>query len=85
MFFSTEPFAIAVFLSGFNSACQLFGLETPRGGDSEIYKDVVQEHGWEWSASGPWREMHKKGMKNTEIIDEVLAIEIETWKRFYRM
>ena len=66
------------FLRGFNIAAGLC-LDLPS--DDDIRGKVTTEKGWTWSSLPPWSEMKEQGLDDTAIIDEMLSIEIEVWKR----
>jgi hypothetical protein len=79
MFFSTVSQADS-HLRGFKIASKIC-LDLPDS--TRFYATVITEHGWTWTSDGPWKEMREKGMDDTAIIDEMLSIEIEVWKRAY--
>ena len=68
--------SIELFLSGFETG--LFACGVPHGIDLE----VTTERGWEINALGPVRQMRDRGFTDDEIIDEIFAIKIETYRRF---
>jgi hypothetical protein len=72
---------IDAFLSGFGAACGLFGLE--RGYD-DLSQTVLVEHGWGQTTS-PMLEMQRAGLDEHAAVRELLAIEIEVWKRRYKL
>ncbi len=79
MYFSTVTQADC-YLRGFYSASHIC-LDLP---PSTRYRATVTiERGWTWSAVHPWNEMRNQGMDDAAIIDEMLAIEIEVWKRAF--
>jgi hypothetical protein len=47
----------------------------------QTYNQILQLRGWTLNALGPEREMHAQGWTEEAIFDELLMIEIETWKR----
>jgi hypothetical protein len=47
----------------------------------EVSRQVIAEHGWEVLAISPSREMKERDLSEEAIIDELLAIEIDIWRR----
>lgn len=78
-----DPAAMVIFLGGFRAGCQLFGPKEMSIHSDNLYENVVVEHGWEWTSRHPWHEMRERGLSSTEIIQEILGIELEVWKRRY--
>jgi hypothetical protein len=75
------PGGIEAFLSGFRGACALFGVET---GYDDLYETVLIEHGWGQNTN-PKLKMHEGGLNEHAIVQELLSIEIEVWKRRYNL
>src|SRR5258707_2306143 len=71
---------IIPYINGFNSACWTLGL---KGGYDDIYREVVLQRGWEWTAHGALPSMRERGLDDAAIADELLVIEIEAWKKRY--
>jgi hypothetical protein len=67
------------FIDGFNTACHVLGL--PFNKYSDLYKQVLSEHGWAVSSGSCVLEMRERSMSDDSIIHELLTIEIEVWKR----
>jgi hypothetical protein len=65
------------FQVGFDMACEILGIMP----DADVSEQVFLEHGWKPSAFGPHIQMRKKGFTEQQIIDELLSMEIEVWKR----
>src|SRR5258708_30077306 len=49
---------IIPYINGFNSACSTLGL---KGGYDDIYREVVLQRGWEWTAHGALPSMRERG------------------------
>ena len=81
---SHDPIAVVHFLDGIDAACSAFGYRVSRYPDT-IYEQVVKEHGWEFLAARPHREMSERGLTAETIVYELLTIEIETWKQTYHL
>ena len=83
MYFGPEPLAVLPFVEGFKFGCSILGVSYGSGHEHEaMLKDIVIKRGWRWNASRhPAEVMEKEGYDNLKIIDEVLQIEIELWKR----
>ena len=64
--------AIQNWLSGFKSACYVFGLS----GTLEISCEATYKRGWEFTATGPANEMREQGYTEEQVVDELLMIEI---------
>jgi hypothetical protein len=74
-----DPDLAVAFLRGIAiTAERLLGICT----DGELRCRVWEAHGWERGARGPVPQMQRAGLTDEAIVDELLAIEIETWKRF---
>jgi hypothetical protein len=65
------------YLSGFRGACAACGFEVNR----KLRQQVIERHGWKFSAAGPASQMKEKGMSEEAIMDELIAIEMELLKR----
>lgn len=68
------------FLWGFHLACYALGLATER---DQLYNSVQSEHGWEINAMHPAGKMQEAGLNQEEVIHELLAMELETWRKVY--
>ena len=73
------------FLDGVRTACLFFGGPVR---DVEIYQEILQERGWDPYLGVSREELQKSQKENRhffendlEIAQELLNIEIETWKR----
>lgn len=49
--------------------------------DTDPKIDVGKERGWESNARGYWHHFQRKGLSEEEMADELIAIEIESWKK----
>ena len=47
----------------------------------DLRERIIHERGWEFNALGYTQPMGARGMSAKEIVDELLVIEIEVWKR----
>jgi hypothetical protein len=79
-----SPDSLIHFLHGVNAAVGVFGLRVDRYLGSS-YGQVITERGWEHLAVAPVDEMRERGLSDQEIVQELLTIEIETWKRVYQL
>ena len=79
MYFSTVKMAES-YLRGFRTASAIC-LDLPASMKARV--EVVTERGWTSTSQGPWNEMREQGLDDAAIIDEMLSIEIEVWKRAY--
>jgi hypothetical protein len=72
--------AAECFLAGLGMGYHIFS-----GGDlpdfEEVKKRVISERGWEVTNTPPSKEMRERGMDDEVIVDEVIAMEIEVWRR----
>ena len=73
------------FLDGVRTACLFFGGPVR---DVEIYQEILQERGWDPYLGVSREELQKSQRENRslfgndlEIAQELLNIEIETWRR----
>lgn len=74
---------LLVFLQGFAIACRLCGLKS---GFDEVYVSTVEQRGWQWLPSGGVvPSMRENGLTSTQMIQELLTIEIEVWKKRYEI
>ena len=69
--------AIRTYLVGFNTACRLCGYEQ----EDRVFWEVCAERGWEMNTLGPQKLMNDAGWAEHDIVDEMIIIEIETWKK----
>lgn len=65
------------FLVGLDMVCEIIRIMP----DPDISEQVFLEHGWKPSAFGADVQMRKKGFTEQQIIDELLSMEVEIWKR----
>ena len=77
---------IEIFLWGFKMGCL-----ASESDDRDLHhlfinarNEIVVEHGWELIALSPSKEMVERGMPVEQIIDELLVMEMESWKRLIR-
>lgn len=80
-----DPELLVHFLNGFHAAAGILGLSRDTDGFRSMYAKVLVERGWTHSAHHPFYEMRERGMDNDAIIQEMIAIESETWKRTYNI
>jgi hypothetical protein len=78
MYFSPiDGKAVADTLYGFKLGCLACGVENPH-----LVRDkVIEERGWALNALGLENQFREQGMSESQIADEILVIEIETWRR----
>ncbi len=69
---------IISFLDGVHAVCQTIGIQCGYG---PMYEQVMTERGWTYSPKGPWQEMKERGLSDTDIVDEIINIEIEVLRR----
>jgi hypothetical protein len=67
MYFSSEAPAVANFIDGFRVACALLGSVAEY---DAVYKQVIKEHGWEWSSTALWTQMKARGLDDEAMITE---------------
>jgi hypothetical protein len=73
-----DPDLAVAFLRGVViTAERLLGICT----DGELRCRVWEAHGWERGARGPVPQMQRAGLTDEAIVDELIAIEIEVWRR----
>ena len=78
-----EPEYLWTFLSGLHVAMFTIGL---KNNFQSVYERVAWERGrWAFSANAPHNVMRESGMADDAIIQEMIAIEVETWKRAYNI
>ena len=65
------------FLTGFDRAYWILGYVI----SNSFHQQIIETRGWEYSALGIMRQMRQKNWSESEIVEELLVIEIETWKR----
>jgi hypothetical protein len=66
------------FAAGVAAATHALGLESPEY--RATWWQTVRNRGWEEQATGPLPQMEARGMTAEQKADEVLAIEIDTWR-----
>ena len=53
--------------------------------DHEVYKSLYREiarpYGWTWVANSFYLQMVDQGIEDDQIIDNLIAVEIEVWER----
>ncbi len=67
-------------MQGVKNACKYLGVDI----DDNIYVQVIKEHGWSQMSALPVNEMKEKGLTNSQIVNELINIDLETWKRIYK-
>jgi hypothetical protein len=72
-----EPSALIDWLNGFRAGCSIVGLEW----SPASRRQVVERRGLEFSAAA-WEteQFQERGLRDEQIVDELLAIEIEMWR-----
>jgi hypothetical protein len=65
------------FLIGLEAGCRLSGLDITR----EIYQEAAATRGWKWRAKRNVWHMRKKNLSDEEIIQELIAVEMEAVRR----
>lgn len=73
------------FLIGFDYAAIALGLAKEVEQKDKLCDQIVIEHGWEYNpAQHVSGQLEAAGFGRTFIVNEVLGIEIEAWKRLHR-
>jgi hypothetical protein len=71
--------SVNTFLTGFDLASQIFA---PEFDSKAVYREIVASRGWEAASPQPvWHQMQEQGFKEQAIVDEILTIEYEVWKK----
>lgn len=70
--------AVHGFGSGVHCACAALGVTQTL----ELRRQATQNRGWVFTASGGVNAMEAKGLTETQIVDELLLIEIEMLKLY---
>jgi hypothetical protein len=65
--------AIEAFLNGFKTGCHALGFEI----DRELWWAAQEARGWKRRSVGPVPQMKAKGLREEEIMDELIEIEID--------
>ena len=65
------------YLHGFEAGLRLYDNNQP----GKLRSKVTEERGWQVNALHPSSQMRERGMTPEAIVDEILVIEIEAWKR----
>jgi hypothetical protein len=65
-------------LAGFRLGCAACGAEVPL----DIWQAVVTGRGWQVLSARFEGQFYDRGLSESQVIDEMLAIEIEGWKRY---
>ena len=73
--------ALWVYFAGFNAACEILGQLRSGLLWEKIYWQVAEERGWECNSMGAQKHMRDAGWAEEAIVDELLVIEIEQWRR----
>lgn len=66
---------------GFNAGCHIMSDAINPLKHRDIIDQVKIDRGWHFSPVSVTVEMKKRGLSDEEIIQELLDIEIETWRR----
>ena len=64
------------FVMGVMGAADALGVSLPR----EKRDQVIEQRGWQYRPVGLVAEMKERGMSDEAAADEILAIEVETWR-----
>lgn len=67
-----------VFLDGFRTA---INLAFPNLGFDQTHLEVRKEHGWWHSTTPAWELMKQQGLSDDEIMQKLLDMHFEAWKR----
>jgi hypothetical protein len=70
------------FLHGFNAGCSTAGYRISHTPETP-YQAIIEARGWPFYAGRPITEMRNAGMTEEQIIQELVEIEILTWKATY--
>ena len=68
---------MSALLTGFNQSNWILGYSI----SNSFHQQIIETRGWEYIALGILRQMRQKNWSEAEIVEELLVIEIETWKR----
>ena len=68
------------YLRGFEVAYEFLGGKIASQYQSH-YEVIQDEHGWELTAHHPMYAMVESGMDDASVIQEMLELELETWRR----
>ncbi|NDJ52837.1 MAG: hypothetical protein GYB68_07120 [Chloroflexi bacterium] len=79
-FIQPQPYAIEHFLKGLQSAASTLGVSLP---SANVYRFILRSRGWEVSGISPSAIMRSQGYPESEIIVELLDIEIEAWQQHF--
>jgi hypothetical protein len=80
MYIGSDITCLLPHLYGFKAGCAIHGFQQ----NSAIYAAVMREHGWRPPAAmALCSYLIEKGHDYPFIVNEVLAIEIESWRRSY--
>lgn len=66
---------------GFNAGCHIMSGEINPLKHRDIIDQVKIDRGWHFSPVSVTVEMRKRGLSDEKIIEELLDIEIEAWRR----
>jgi hypothetical protein len=84
---SDDPETFIVFLSGLMAGCRIFSIKVGDSTSDEFYEKTILERGWnlESSTYAPRQQMRDRGMTSTEILDELIQIQIDVLVRRYQV
>ncbi len=68
------------YLSGFSKGCLLLNKTISSDDFIAARFEAISALGWKVTSANPVREMQEKSMSDEKIIQELLDIEIETWR-----
>lgn len=72
-----EIATIQSYLKGLGAGCALAGLRVP----CEVYGEVAAARGWKFRATGIVWHMREKQLSDDAIIQELIAVEAEAYRR----
>jgi hypothetical protein len=52
--------------------------------DREVYREVIEERGWSEYSTGYWTVMERRKWTPDKVINEMLVVEIEVWRRLLK-
>ncbi len=78
------PSHVVPFVLGFRTMASIVGLSV----DTNIYLQVVRARGWKFRDVAEWisweRLKQQTNLDDKSIVDELLAIEVEAWRKTYQ-
>src|SRR5215203_1010802 len=68
---------VTAFFHGFYLALGIYEKQTP---GLDLLRSAYSAGGWNFNAMGPIPDMISKGLSPTEIVDEMISAQIDSWK-----